>query len=149
MTDVSAIDRATIPEIVEALRTSFRSGVLRSLDSRRTQLRQLQRMLTEQEDAILRAMADDLGKPPMEAYAAEIGLVLGEIKATLKQLDAWCAPERVKVQLAFKPGAAEVIPEPLVHSGQRSGIAREVDRHRVDERQIRDVGVRDNVGVPA
>lgn len=113
MTDVSAPASATIPEIVDALRTSQRAGVLRTLESRRTQLRQLQRMLTEQEEPILRAMADDLGKPPMEAYAAEVGLVLGEIKTTLKNLDAWCAPERVKIQLAFKPGAGEIVPEPL------------------------------------
>ena len=113
MTDVSAPASAKIPEIVDALRTSQRAGVLRTLESRRTQLRQLQRMLTEQEEPIMRAMADDLGKPPMEAYAAEIGLVLGEIKTTLKNLDAWCATERVKVQLAFKPGTAEIVPEPL------------------------------------
>ncbi len=113
MTDASAPASATIPEIVDALRTSQRAGVLRTIESRRTQLRQLQRMLTEQEEPILRAMAVDLGKPPMEAYAAEVGLVLGEIKATLKNLDAWCAPERVKVQLAIKPGAAEIVPEPL------------------------------------
>ena len=75
----------TIPDLVEALRASQRSGVLRDLEARRVQLRQLQRMLQEQEDPILRAMATDLGKPPMEAYAAEIGLVLGEIKTT----EAW------------------------------------------------------------
>ena len=103
----------SIPEIVEDLRASQRRGVLRDLEARRTQLRQLQRMLTEQEEPILLAMATDLGKPPMEAYAAEIGLVLGEIKAAIKNIDAWCAPERVKVQLAFKPGSAEIVAEPL------------------------------------
>jgi aldehyde dehydrogenase (NAD+) len=102
-----------IADLVEALRTSQRAGVLRTIDARRMQLRQLQRMLVEREEDFLAAMATDLGKPPMEAYAAEVGLVLGEIKSTLKNLDAWCAPERVKVQLAFKPGAAEVVPEPL------------------------------------
>ncbi len=103
----------TIPDLVEALRASQRGGVLRDLEARRIQLRQLQRMLQEQEEPILRAMATDLGKPPMEAYTAEIGLVLGEIKLTLKNLDEWCAPQRVKVQLAFKPGSAEIVPEPL------------------------------------
>ncbi|MCU1396268.1 MAG: NAD-dependent aldehyde dehydrogenase [Ilumatobacteraceae bacterium] len=102
-----------IAETVQALRESHAAGALRTLETRRTQLRQLQRMLMEQEAPILAAMATDLGKPPMEAYAAEIGLVLGEIKAALKHLDAWCAPERVKVQLAFKPGSAEIVPEPL------------------------------------
>ena len=100
-------------DVVEALRTSQRRGVLRDLEARRTQLRQLQRMLVEREDTFLAAMATDLGKPAMEAYGAEVGLVVGEIKAALKSIDAWCAPERVKVPLAFKPGAAEIVPEPL------------------------------------
>jgi aldehyde dehydrogenase (NAD+) len=113
MTDASVTTSPTIPEIVEALRESQRAGVLRTIDARKTQLRQLQRMLTEQEDALLRAVADDLGKPPMEAYATELGFVLGEIKSALKNIDAWCSTERVKVQLAFKPGAAEIVPEPL------------------------------------
>ncbi len=103
----------SIAEQVEALRESYRAGVLRSLESRRTQLRQLQRLLVEHEEPIMAAMAVDLGKPPMEAYATEIGFVLGEIKNALKNLDAWCAPVRVKVQLAFKPGSAEIVAEPL------------------------------------
>ncbi len=103
----------SIAEQVEALRASYRAGVLRSLESRRTQLRQLQRLLVEHEEPIMAAMAVDLGKPPMEAYATEIGFVLGEIKNALKNLEVWCAPVRVKVQLAFKPGSAEIVPEPL------------------------------------
>jgi len=98
-------------DVVDALRTSHRRGVLRDIEARRAQLRQLQRMLVEREDTFLEAMMADLGKPAMEAYGAEIGLVLGEIKTALKNIDAWCAPERVKVPLAFKPGAAEVVPE--------------------------------------
>jgi aldehyde dehydrogenase (NAD+) len=109
----AAASSTNIPAIVEELRAAQRRGVLRDLEARRVQLRQLQRMLVEQEEPILQAMATDLGKPPMEAYAAEIGLVLGEIKTAIKNLDAWSAPERVKVQLAFKPGSAEIVPEPL------------------------------------
>ena len=83
-----------LADVVDALRTSHRRGALRDIEARRIQLRQLQRMLVEREDTFLEAMATDLGKPAMEAYGAEIGLVLGEIKATLKNLDAWCAPEK-------------------------------------------------------
>ncbi|HEY4334174.1 MAG TPA: aldehyde dehydrogenase family protein [Ilumatobacteraceae bacterium] len=109
--DVAA-DHA-VTSIVQDLRVAYDAGVMRSLDARRTQLKQLRRMLVEAEAAILAAMVADLGKPPMEAYAAEIGLVLTEIDEALKHLGAWAAPERTKVALAFKPGAAEVVPEPL------------------------------------
>ena len=113
MTDSPAPAVESIPFIVQLLRESYDAGRLRTIDSRQGQLRQLQRMLIEQEEALLAAMAADLAKPPMEAYAAEIGLVLSEIKHALKNLDAWCAPERVKVPISFKPGSAEIVPEPL------------------------------------
>lgn len=109
MTDIAT----SAHSIVDALRVSFNSGVMRDLDARRTQLRQLHRLLTEQEAPILAALAADLGKPPMEAYAAEIGVVLAEIDHALKHLNGWCSPRRVKVALAFKPGSAEIMPDPL------------------------------------
>ncbi len=100
-------------EIVASLRSSYDAGVMLALASRRTQLGQLQRMLVEHEDKILTALANDLHKAPMEAYATEVGLVLGEIKDALKNLDRWCAPHKVKVAMSFKPGSAEIRPEPL------------------------------------
>ncbi len=103
----------SIPSLVDSLRISFAAGVIRDLDSRRTQLHQLRRMLVEQEAPIMAALSADLGKPPMEAYAAEIGVVLAEIDHALKQLSKWCAPTKVKVGLAFKPGSAEIVPDPL------------------------------------
>src|SRR5829696_636353 len=103
----------TAAAIVESLRESFNAGISRPLDTRRAQLQQLQRMLTEQEDAMFAAMAADLGKPPFESYGAEIALVKNEIKAALKNLDTWCAPTKVKLPISFKPGSAEVVPEPL------------------------------------
>lgn len=104
---------AGISDIVAALRSSFDAGVLRTLEARRTQLDQLRRMLAEHEDTILAALEVDLNKAPMEAYATEIGLVVAEIKYALKHLDVWCKPEKVKVGLTFKPGSAEIRPEPL------------------------------------
>ena len=109
MTDTAA----SIPAIVAGLRDSYNNGAMRDIEARRTQLQQLRRMLVEQEGPILAALATDLRKPPMEAYTAEVGVALSEIDHALKNLDKWCAPERVKVALTFKPGSAEIIPEPL------------------------------------
>ena len=103
---------SSIPSLVDSLRSSHTSGLMRDIEARRTQLRQLRRMITEHEDRVLAALKTDLGKPPMEAYAAEVGVVLAEIDHALKHLSHWCAPTKVKVGLAFKPGTAEIIPEP-------------------------------------
>ncbi len=109
MTDTSA----SIPAIVAGLRDSYNNGAMRDIEARRTQLQQLRRMLVEQEGPILAALATDLRKPPMEAYTAEVGVALSEIDHALKNLDKWCAPEKAKVALTFKPGSAEIISEPL------------------------------------
>ncbi len=102
-----------IHQIVASLRDSYNAGVLLTIQSRRAQLGQLQRMLSEHEDTILAALAADLHKAPMEAYATEIGLVQSEIKYALKHLDRWCTPQKVKVSMSFKPGSAEIRPEAL------------------------------------
>ncbi len=113
MTDAAIHSDRSIPALVESLRDSFDSGVLRTIEARRTQLHQLERLLKEEEPALLAALHTDLGKPAFEAYGAEIGLVLGEIRAALKNLDVWNAAERVKLALSFKPGIGEIVPEPL------------------------------------
>ena len=108
MTD---IDR--IPDIVERLRDGFRSGVVREIDQRRQQLRQLRSLLVEQEGRLVDALVADLGKPRIEAYTTEIAFTINEIDHTLKDLDAWTAPAKVKLPLQFKPGSAHLHPEPL------------------------------------
>ncbi len=108
---MTSVDR--IPEIVNELRDGFRNGALRDIESRRSQLRQLRAMLTEQEGRLIDALVADVGKPRIEAYSTEIAFTLNEIDHTLKHLDAWTKPSKVKVPLTFKPGRASLRPEPL------------------------------------
>ena len=106
-------DNAAISEIVGSLRASFKAGSNRALAGRRNQLRQLRRMIVENEDALIKAIQIDLRKPAFEAYGTEVALVLAEIDDALKHLETWSAPQRVKVNLTFKPGSAETLAEPL------------------------------------
>ena len=108
MTD---IDR--IPGIVEQLRVGFGSGTLRDIDARRHQLTQLRALFVEQEERLVDALVADVGKPRIEAYTTEIAFTMNEIDHTLKHLDSWTKPEKVKVPLNFKPGSASLHPEPL------------------------------------
>ena len=111
---MAAVDAARgISEIVERLRRGFADGVLVDQAQRVTQLRQLRRLLEEQEERLVGALAADLGKPPVEAYATEIGFTIAEIDHALAGLPAWMAPERVKVPLTFKPGSARIVSQPL------------------------------------
>ena len=102
-----------IPFVVERLRDGFRAGVVRGKAERRAQLRQLRRLLVEQEDALVGALATDLGKPAIESFGTEIGFTIGEIDFALRHLDTWMADEKVRVPIHLRPGTARVVREPL------------------------------------
>ncbi len=101
-----------IPGIVDACREGFRAGVVRGRAARRTQLRQLRRLLVEREDDLLAALAEDLGKAPIESYAAEIGFTIAEVDYALAHLDRWMAPEKIRLPLHLRPGSARIVREP-------------------------------------
>ncbi len=101
------------PELVRQLRAHFDSGRCRPLEYRQLQLAGLARFLEEREREILKALSADLGKPPLEAFAAEVAFLLGEIATVRKKLAAWARPERVATPLFAWPGKARILREPL------------------------------------
>jgi aldehyde dehydrogenase (NAD+) len=103
----------TIPDLVADLRHGFTSGVVRDHASRTTQLRQMRRMLVEQEDRFAEALYADLGKPAIEAYTTEIGFTIAEIDETLKHLASWMRADKAALPLSLRPGTARIVPEPL------------------------------------
>jgi aldehyde dehydrogenase (NAD+) len=102
-----------IPDIVHQLREGFRCGVLRDNQQRSVQLARLCALFVEQEERLIDALVADVGKPRIEAYTTEIAFTINEIDHTLKHLDSWTKPGRVKVPITFKPGSAHLRPEPL------------------------------------
>jgi aldehyde dehydrogenase (NAD+) len=104
---------AQIPELVAKLRRSYDAGRTRSVEWRREQLRRLKTMLEEGEDELLAALAADLGKPRLEGWATDIGIVIAEIDYALRHLPAWMKPERVWTPVAQRPGRATIRPEPV------------------------------------
>jgi aldehyde dehydrogenase (NAD+) len=108
---MTALD--AIPDVIDRVRDGFRDGVVRTIDARRTQLRQLRRLLVEQDQAISLALHADLGKSAIEAYTTEIGFTVKEIDHTLDHLDAWTKSTRVWIPLYLRPGSARIVQEPL------------------------------------
>ncbi len=98
--------------LIRRQRDYFDSGATRSLDCRRAQLRKLQAALVASEPALLSALHADLRKPPQEAYTAEIGFVLSEIRHALRRLPAWMSPQRRRTPLLAWPARGWVQPEP-------------------------------------
>jgi len=97
----------------EPLRRFFQTGATRSFEWRRQQLLLLQQAIRSEEAAIHEALYADLKKSPEEAYATEIGLVLAEIRHTLKHLAKWMRPQKAGTNLVNLPAASRVYRDPL------------------------------------
>ncbi len=102
-----------VSSTVEHLRESFDSGQTRSLEARQRQLAGLARFVHEREREMQQALHDDLGKPALEAYVAEISFIANELAFTSKRLRSWMKPERVPTPLAAQPGRSRIYREPL------------------------------------
>ncbi len=102
-----------IAELVDGVRGVFASGRTMPMDWRLEQLDGLIRMLDEHRDRFERALADDLGKPAIEGFAADIGSTTTEIAHLRKHAPKWAKPRKAKLPLTAKPGSGRVVPEPL------------------------------------
>jgi aldehyde dehydrogenase (NAD+) len=99
--------------IVADLRLAFSSGRTRPLSWRKAQLSAMDRMLEERETELREALRQDLGKPPFEAYASEIGFVRMEIRHASKNLARWARPQRARTTLAQWPSSCRIVRGPL------------------------------------
>ena len=106
----STIDAAAL---VARLRQTFRSGRTRPIGWRKAQLRRLRELATDNQDAILAALNEDLGRPPFEGWGAEIRTLQLEIDHTLDHLADWMRADSARAPLFLQPGKAYVVPEPL------------------------------------
>jgi aldehyde dehydrogenase (NAD+) len=97
----------------QALRSYFDSGATRPYSWRRRQLQNLQQVLRAEEAAIHAALYADLKKSPEEAFASETGLVLAEIRHTLKHLAKWMRPQKAGTNLVNIPAVSRVYRDPL------------------------------------
>ena len=104
---------ASIPAVVAGVRRAYDSGVTRPLDWRRKQLRGLIRMLREREAEFSAALAQDLGKSPLEGYLTELSITASEAEYALKHLAQWTRSTKVPVPLGLRPASAKTEPQPL------------------------------------
>ncbi len=104
------------PKLVELLdrqRAFFATGKTRNVDFRLAQLKKLKKAVKDNEAAIFDALKKDLGKPPFEAYATEIGLTLEEIGFTLRNLRVWAEPTPVPTPMTQFLSWANIYYEPF------------------------------------
>ena len=101
----------TSPLIAE-LRKPVIQGKTSSEEWRRIQLKRFGEMIEINENAVLKALHKDLGKPNTEAFFELIAL-RQELKLAQQCLKTWIRARKVNVPLSLQPGNASVVPEPL------------------------------------
>ncbi|KAJ8528990.1 hypothetical protein K7X08_035825 [Anisodus acutangulus] len=98
---------------LEVLRETYKSGKTKEESWRRSQLKNLLRLLEEKEDDIFKALKQDLGKHQVEAYRDEIGTLIKTVNYALDGLKQWMSSKKAKLPIAAFPSSAELVAEPL------------------------------------
>ncbi|KAG7545125.1 Aldehyde dehydrogenase domain [Arabidopsis suecica] len=99
--------------LVEELRSNFNTGRTKSYEWRISQLQSIARMIDEKEKCITEALYQDLSKPELEAFLAEISNTKSSCMLAIKELKNWMAPETVKTSVTTFPSSAQIVSEPL------------------------------------
>ncbi|KAF1380116.1 hypothetical protein PFLUV_G00183170 [Perca fluviatilis] len=100
-------------QLVDRLRSTFRSGITIPEQFRQTQLTMLMSMIQDNEEQILNALHKDLAKPKFEAIMSEIDIVINELHYAIANLTSWMKPEYAGTNLATKLDDCSVRREPL------------------------------------
>jgi len=113
MTTTMTEQNASAAAEVARLRDTFATGVTRPLDWRLEQLKALELMLVEGEEAIAAALAEDLGRPANDSFLGDIAPTLAEVRFAIKHLRSWARPTKVSLPLSQFPGKGWYDYEPL------------------------------------
>jgi aldehyde dehydrogenase (NAD+) len=97
---------------VADLKATFRSGKTRSYEWRIQQLKQLVKLVDENEDQFVEALKKDSGKSEFSAFAGEILFVRAEAMHAIKHLKKWMKPKRVSSPLFLWPCKSKIQPTP-------------------------------------
>lgn len=111
--NVQSLSVAGIAPKIQLIKNTFASGKTKSLDWRVEQLKQIKKMVIEQQDKIFVAMQQDLGRCDMESWTAELGGVISEVDHSVKHLKKWMKPRKVSTPIVAQPGKSYILPEPL------------------------------------
>lgn len=90
----------------------FHRGRTYDVQFRIEQLSKLKKAIQRNEQQILSALHQDLGKSAFEAYATEVGLTLDSIGYTMKHLKQWMKPQKVKTPIHQFPSKSFILKEP-------------------------------------
>ncbi|PAE22452.1 aldehyde dehydrogenase family protein [Bacillus sp. 7504-2] len=99
-------------ELLSKQRNYFQTGATKNLAFRIKALQKLNQVIREGEKRLIQSLKEDLNKSEFDAYSTEIGIVLEEIRYTLKNIRSWAKPKKVKTPLTHIGAKSYIYPEP-------------------------------------
>ena len=111
-TNGAAATSVDIPATVARLRRTFATGRTRDIEWRKRQLLQLAKLMEENEDAIAKALAEDLDRSPAEAFIADVATTVAEAKYAAKRVRRWTRRKYLLLEMPQLPGRGWVEYEP-------------------------------------
>jgi aldehyde dehydrogenase (NAD+) len=103
---------STIPDIISAQKTFFKSQKTKDVSSRLAYLMALKNEIISKEQAIYDALKLDFKKSEFESFISEFGIVISELNLVIKNLNNWVKPESVKSSLLTFPSRDYIYKDP-------------------------------------
>lgn len=101
-----------IKKTIKLQRKFFTAKKTKDINYRIAKLNFLHRSIKKHEKEIMSALKLDLNKSEFESYETEIGIVLEEIRYTIKNLSSWTKPKKVKTPIIHFPSSSVIYTEP-------------------------------------
>lgn len=86
---LKSIDQPGVEKLLKEMREYFDEGHLKNLSFRKYLLLRLKKIIQAHEEEIQKALYQDLGKPPIESFTTEIGIIYESINHLVKNLDSY------------------------------------------------------------
>ncbi|MGA5688491.1 aldehyde dehydrogenase [Cytobacillus pseudoceanisediminis] len=99
-------------DLIQKQRNFFTQGKTKDVTFRMEALGKLRSVIKQHEQELMDALKADLNKSEFDAYLTEIGILLEEIRFTLKHLKKWAKPKKVKSSIAQFGSKSCIYPEP-------------------------------------
>ncbi|MEM9716465.1 MAG: aldehyde dehydrogenase family protein [Pseudomonadota bacterium] len=104
----------TMQQQFERMQAAARSNLVTDLATRKDRLNRLERLLLDNQDALIEAIDADFGnRSATETKAVEFLPLILMLRYSRRRLRRWMRPERCGVHWLFMPSVAKVMPQPL------------------------------------
>ena len=101
-----------IEQLIQQQQLFFKSQKTKDISFRKKALKKLLDEIQKNEESIQNALYQDFKKPFFESYISEIGIVIAELKLTIKKLNRWSKPKTVIPSLLNFPSWEKTYCEP-------------------------------------